>query len=144
MASSSLYAAIFDHAVFTPLLLMAIFAWFIINAAVNERTIVRLDSRVLHYLGDISYGVYMYHALVISLVFVPFLDDYRAAPALPVTLLLHVLVVAFTVLFAALSKTFFEDTFLKYKLRFQAVPCGPAVMHQANQSVANTSSALAA
>jgi peptidoglycan/LPS O-acetylase OafA/YrhL len=143
-ASSSLYAAIFDHAVFTPLLLMAIFAWFIINVAVNERTIIHLDSRVLHYLGDISYGVYMYHALVISLVFVPFLDEYRAAPALPATLLLHVLVLAFTVLFAALSKTFFEDKFLKYKVRFQAAPCGPSVMFQANQSVANTCSDLAA
>lgn len=143
-ASSSLYAAIFNHAVFTPLLLMAIFAWFIINVAVNERTIVRLDSRVLDYLGEISYGIYMYHALVISLVFVPFLDEYRAAPGLPATLLLHVLVAAFTVLFAALSKTFFEDKFLKYKVRFQAVPGGPSVVHQGNQSAANTSSALAA
>jgi len=124
-ASSSLYAAIFDHAVFTPLLLMAVFAWFIVNVAVNERSIVRLDSRLLDYLGDISYGIYMYHALVISLVFVPFLDDYRAAPGLPATLLLHVLVAAFTVLFAALSKRFFEDRFLRYKWRLQAVPTAP-------------------
>jgi peptidoglycan/LPS O-acetylase OafA/YrhL len=137
-ASSQLYATICDHAVFTPLLLMAIFAWFIVNVAVNERTIVRLDSRVLNYLGDISYGVYMYHALVISLIFVPFLDEYRAAPALPATLLLHVLVAAFTVLFAALSKAFYEDRFLKHKARFQAIPCGPSVTYQANQSGANT------
>ena len=144
VASSSLYATIFDHAVFTPLLLMTIFAWFIVNVSVNEQTIVRFDSRVLNYLGEISYGIYMYHALVISLVFVPFLAEYRAAPGLPAMLLLHVLVAAFTVLFAALSKTFFEDKFLRYNVRFQAVHDGPLVTHHANESVSNTSGVLAA
>jgi peptidoglycan/LPS O-acetylase OafA/YrhL len=120
-ASSSLYAAVFDHAVLTPLVLMVLFAWLIVNVAVNERSIVRLDCRLLNYLGDISYGIYMYHALVISLVFVPFLDDYQAAPALPAAVLLHVLVAASTVLFAALSKRFFEDAFLKLKRRYQTV-----------------------
>jgi peptidoglycan/LPS O-acetylase OafA/YrhL len=120
-ASSSLYAAIFDHAVFSPLLLMAIFTWFIINLAVNERTILRLDWGALNYLGDISYGIYMYHALAISLVFVPFLKEFRAAPDWPATIFLHLLVGSLTVLMAAASKKFFEARFLSYKDRFKAV-----------------------
>ena len=138
------YATIFDHPVFTPLLFMAIFAWFIINVAVNERAMVRLDSRVLDYLGEVSYGIYVYHALVISLVFVPFLDDYQKAPGWIATPLLHLLVATFTVLFAALSKTFFENKFLNAKARFQAVPAGVPGSHHATESVASTPDALAA
>jgi hypothetical protein len=52
---------------------------------------------------------------------VPFLDEYREAPGLPATITLHLLVTMFTVLMAALSKSFFEDKFLWYKRRFQAV-----------------------
>jgi peptidoglycan/LPS O-acetylase OafA/YrhL len=64
-AASTLYAAVFDDAVFAPLLLMVLFAWFITNVAVNERTILQLEFPILNYLGDISYGIYMYHALAI-------------------------------------------------------------------------------
>ena len=143
-AFSPLYAALFDHPVFSPFLLMAIFAWFITNVAVNERSIVRLDSRVLNYLGDISYGIYMYHALVISLVVVPFLDEYRAAPGLPATLLPHTLVAAFTALFAVLSKKLFEEKFLTYKARFQVAPGEPPARLHANGGVAHTFGAVAA
>ena len=143
-ASWPLYAAVFDHAVVTPLLMMVIFAWLIVNAAVNERSILRLDSRLLNYLGDISYGVYMYHALVISLVFVPFLDEYRAAPAWPATLLLHVLVGGLTLCLAALSKKYFEDQFLRFKARFQAIADGPSTAPDVQEGDATRSGALAA
>jgi peptidoglycan/LPS O-acetylase OafA/YrhL len=117
---SPLYATIFGQGIFTPLLLMVIFAWFILNVTVNDRSIVRFNWRTLNYLGDISYGIYMYHALAISLVFVPFRHKYQAAPVLRATLLLHVLVTALTLLLATASKTFFENKFLRYKRRFQA------------------------
>jgi hypothetical protein len=61
----------------------------------------------------------MYHALVISLVFVPFLDEYRRAPYALGTVVLQALVAAFTFGLAALSKRFFEDKVLTYKIRYQ-------------------------
>jgi peptidoglycan/LPS O-acetylase OafA/YrhL len=118
--SLPLYATMFDHAVYAPLLFMVVFAWFILNVAVNERSIVRFDWRPLNYLGDISYGIYMYHGLAISLLFVPLREEYQAVTFIPATLLLHALVAAFTLLFAATSKAFFEDRFLRYKRQFQA------------------------
>lgn len=120
IAYSPVYAAVMNHAVLTPLLLMALFAWFIVNASVNERTLIRLNSRWLNYLGDVSYGIYMYHALVISLLFVPLIDDYQKLPAPVATLLLHAVVAIVTLLFAALSKRYFEDRFLRHKHRFNA------------------------
>jgi peptidoglycan/LPS O-acetylase OafA/YrhL len=113
------YANIFGHAVLTPLLHMALFAWLILNAAANERSVIRFHSHALHYLGDISYGVYMYHALPISLLVVPLLKTLRTAPFLPATLLLHLSVASVTLLFAAASKSFFEDKFLRFKNFFQ-------------------------
>jgi peptidoglycan/LPS O-acetylase OafA/YrhL len=141
---SPLYAAIFEHAVFTPLLLMIIFAWFILNVAVNERSILRFDSRALNYLGEISYGIYMYHALAISLVLVPFRNKYLAAPVLQATLLLHVLVMAVTLLFAAASKTFFEDKFLRYKRRFEATNGRSQSADRSEQDTSTSSPGLAA
>jgi peptidoglycan/LPS O-acetylase OafA/YrhL len=113
------YTILFDHPVYSPLLLMVVFGWFILNIAMNERSILRLDFRPLNYLGDILYGIYMYHALAISLIFVPLRDKYQAASLLPATLLLHVLVAALTLLLAATSKAVFENKFLRYKRRFQ-------------------------
>jgi peptidoglycan/LPS O-acetylase OafA/YrhL len=113
------YALMFDDPVYSPLLLMVVFAWFILNVAANKRSMLRLDVPPLNYLGDISYGIYLYHALAISLIFVPLRHKYEAAPFLPATLLLHVLVAAITLVLAATSKAFFEDKFLRYKRRFQ-------------------------
>jgi hypothetical protein len=42
-ASFAPYAIVLDGPVSSPFVLMALFAWSIINAAVNERSIVRLD-----------------------------------------------------------------------------------------------------
>jgi peptidoglycan/LPS O-acetylase OafA/YrhL len=117
-ASYSLYAALFDHALFSPWLVMLLFGWFVANVAVNERTIVRFRAPVLDCLGNVSYGIYMYHALAISLVFVPLLKKYQALPFWAATLLLHAAVAALTLAFAAASKKYFEDVFLRHKNRF--------------------------
>jgi peptidoglycan/LPS O-acetylase OafA/YrhL len=144
VAESSWYAAVFAHAVITPYLMMVIFAWFITHVAVNERSILRLDWRPLNYLGEISYGIYVYHALAISLVFVPFLDEYRALPAVPAAVVLHLLVATLTVLMAALSKTFFEDRFLRYKLRFHTLDAAPPTITQDQIGAPTKPNALAA
>jgi peptidoglycan/LPS O-acetylase OafA/YrhL len=112
------YAAIFDSTLISPLLLMTIFAWFILNVAANDRCIVRFDWPILNYLGEISYGVYMYHALAISLVFVPLRDEYETAPFLGGTVLLHLLVAGLTLVLAAISKKYFEGRFLCLKNMF--------------------------
>ena len=141
---SSLYARIFDHDVFTPLLLMVIFAWFILNVAANERSIVRFNFRALSYLGEISYGIYMYHALAISLVFVPFRNNYQTAPTLPAAIVLHVLVAAVTLLFAALSKTLFEDRFLRHNRRFRATSDCSQIIDDSEQDSTTSTRVIAA
>jgi peptidoglycan/LPS O-acetylase OafA/YrhL len=112
------YAATFDSSLIAPLLLMTIFAWFILNVAANDRCIVHFDWPILNYLGEISYGVYMYHALAISLVFVPLREKYESVPFVGASALLHLLVAGFTLVLAALSKKYFEDRLLRLKNMF--------------------------
>lgn len=115
------YDAVFNQPVAGGLIMMALFGWLIVNAAVNRGNILRLESRALNYLGDISYGVYMYHALVISVVFVPKIKKFRAAPFVTGTFILHAAVLGLTLVFAALSKRYFENWFLRFKSRLQTV-----------------------
>lgn len=115
------YGKVFNQPVVGPLLAMILFGWLIVNVAVNRGNVLKLESRVFNYLGDISYGVYMYHALVISVVFVPKIKKFRAAPFVTGTLILHAAVLGLTLVLAALSKRYFENRFLRYKSRLQTV-----------------------
>ena len=42
-----------------------LFAWLIINVSINPNKLLGLDIGVFNYLGKISYGLYMYHMIVI-------------------------------------------------------------------------------
>lgn len=42
-----------------------LFAWLILNVSVNPNKLFGLDFKPLAYLGKISYGIYMYHMLVV-------------------------------------------------------------------------------
>jgi peptidoglycan/LPS O-acetylase OafA/YrhL len=75
-----------------------------------------LDSKVVVFLGEISYGIYMYHLLVVTLVWAVLLPlnlEFKLE-----TILYHLIGIAFTIVLAALSKTYFENPILKLKNRF--------------------------
>lgn len=48
----------------------ALFAVLIINVSTNPHSLLKLKSKKLRYLGNMSYGIYMYHPIVIGLVIV--------------------------------------------------------------------------
>ncbi len=75
-----------------------------------------LDAPFIDYLGEISYGIYMYHLLVVTVVWAilqPLNLEFNLE-----TILYHLLGIAFTIGLAALSKTYFENPILKLKNRF--------------------------
>jgi peptidoglycan/LPS O-acetylase OafA/YrhL len=87
--------------------------------------------RWLAYLGRISYGLYIFHALLFHLCFDAgehWLPRRWLALHLPPSVLPLVgtmLVLALTIAFAALSYRYFERPFLKLKERFTLVPSRP-------------------
>ena len=97
------------------------FGLIIINFAVNKKIKISLENTILNYLGNISYGLYMYHpigivlALYISLSF----DIHTNWLIYPLSLIL-------TITMAGLSYKYFESFFLKFKVRFSKILSGNA------------------
>ena len=53
------------------------FAWLIVNVSLNRKSLFSLDNRIFNFLGEISYGIYMYHMLIIFVVIL-FLKNHLA------------------------------------------------------------------
>lgn len=99
-------------------LMMLIFAWLIVNISLNSRSLFRLENRTLNLLGHISYGIYMYHMLVIFGTVLVFKDVLNAMENVPSTVVFYLLITMATVLVSYVSRHFFEDWFLRLKRRF--------------------------
>jgi peptidoglycan/LPS O-acetylase OafA/YrhL len=99
------------------------------KAIVFALTIVMVTTfnsklKVLDYLGKLSYGIYMYHPLIMYLVFA--LLDYCGINSLSTIyqLILYLLVVFGTVLISYVSYNYFELFFLKLKSKFSPIKSG--------------------
>lgn len=104
------------RAAFTCLL----FGFFIHSLAFNNGG-MEIRNRVLNHFGNISYGIYMFHALILNAVVFLFLKM-EALQNLNETLtivLLHLFTFAGTLVIAHVSYTYFELYFLRLKQKFR-------------------------
>jgi peptidoglycan/LPS O-acetylase OafA/YrhL len=96
--------------------------WFgilILNFASNREILISLESRIFHYLGKISYGLYMYHPICIALV----LNLLLLVKQTP-DWLLYPLSLFTVVLLAGISYKYFESYFLRFKEKYSIVASG--------------------
>ena len=96
-----------------------LFLWLILNVSINVNSIIRLESRVLNLLGEISYGIYMYHMIVIFSVILFFRDFLAGIDKISATFIFYFFVFSGTILVSYLSKRFFEDYFLNLKSKYR-------------------------
>ena len=99
--------------------------WFgvlILNFATNREIFISLESKFIHYLGKISYGLYMYHPICIVLVINIALLFKQTSDWL-----LYPLSLLATILIAGLSYKYFESYFLKFKRKFTIVASGESL-----------------
>jgi len=108
---TTLYNATIKKYVFSVvLILLLLFFVFDDNPAFNFIK----QNKILNYLGKISYGIYLYNALVIDLLArIPWLSQHYVVK-LPLDILL-------TLALATLSFELYEKQFLKLKNKFQIV-----------------------
>ncbi|QTN33846.1 acyltransferase [Akkermansiaceae bacterium] len=92
-----------------------LFAALLLCLALTNRKSRWLDSGAANFLGDISYGIYMYHLLVVTIV-MELLKTMSIHPLID-TLVFYALSFGITILLAGLSKRHFEDYFLRFKKR---------------------------
>ncbi len=91
------------------------FGIIILNAAMNPRTFFKLGHKALEYLGKISYGLYVYHLIVIFLV-LRYCYFFGAEGEVK-NILALVYALSGTILISAISYEFFEKPFLRIKDR---------------------------
>ena len=98
----------------------------ILNVSCNENSLLKLENKVLNFLGRISFGVYMYHIIVIVFLLnmvkhysneKDILDGWNG-------LIFYLVAIALTVLISHLSFTYFESYFIRLKKKFTRVISG--------------------
>lgn len=97
---------------------LVLYPWLIVCVAANPRNVIRLDNRLFDYFGKISYGIYMFHMIVVYATSALFLKTswWRGHEGL-YFVAYYVLAVGGTLLVAHLSFLYFERPFLKLKDR---------------------------
>jgi peptidoglycan/LPS O-acetylase OafA/YrhL len=111
----------FDHEAYS-----VVFALLIMNIALNPRSLLRLENRVCSFMGEISYGLYVYHWFVVVLV----MNALQGMGGIENGFLRNVFVYAGvfggTIAVATLSYRFLERPFLKMKDSFAVILSGSA------------------
>lgn len=105
------------------LLISPLFLIIILNVASNPKSIVKMRGRVFDFLGQISYGIYMYHMLVITFVLHLYM---HFAPVRKIQpwydhVLIYAAVIGITIFVSYLSHRFFESRFIRLKSRFAQI-----------------------
>jgi peptidoglycan/LPS O-acetylase OafA/YrhL len=115
----SVWKNFFHLPVIPTMLIDSLFLYLIIGVSLVDKNIIKLKSKYLSYLGEISYGIYMYHMLIIfTLIF--FLKNVLLKMNIWTgSLLFYTILFVVTVMISALSKILYEDRFLSLKKSFQ-------------------------
>lgn len=92
----------------------------ILNVSTNPATMVKLEVKVLNYLGRISYGLYAYHMLVICLL-ASLCSDISFPDTLTVQVGLCAFVIMVSIGLSSLSFFYFERRFIHLKEKFVRV-----------------------
>lgn len=101
------------------------FAVLILNLSSNKKTVLNFEYKPISYLGKISYGLYMYHniMLVIAMKLVLMIRPDMLG-TLAGNILYYVLAIGMSIIVATLSYEYFEKRFIKAKIRYSDVISG--------------------
>lgn len=96
-----------------------LFGILICNFAHNKSVIFSLENKYTNYLGKISYGLYMYHPIIIFIIiklgiYYNFQSNYFIYP----------LVILFTIIISSISYTYFEKKFIDKKIKYSDIISG--------------------
>ncbi|MET6997743.1 acyltransferase family protein [Chitinophaga defluvii] len=108
---------LFKLPVVAPLFINFLFLYLIIGVSLVETNLIQLRSRLFAYLGTISYGIYMYHMMIIFSIVLILKKMLIKMDLFGSTLLFYSLLLVMIILVAGISKYYFENYFLRLKSR---------------------------
>ena len=95
------------------------FCFFILNVSQNPESIIYLEQKIIHYLGKISYGIYIYHpAVIVACVNSIHYFLGKNISTTTFNLLLYPSAFLSTIIVCELSFRYIETPLLKFKDRF--------------------------
>lgn len=118
---NTIWRWIFGMPVLSAFLMQLIFLYIIIAVSLYRHEDIIKENKALWYLGEISYGIYMYHTIVISVVIILLKKISFPINSVSFNLIFYVLVIGGTILISHLSKKYFENYFLKLGKRMQSL-----------------------
>ena len=95
----------------------------ILNVSTNKKGLVLLENKFFNFLGKISYGLYMYHMMIVVFV-IQMVAKIHGEIGLKENILIYFCSVGLSILVAWLSYEYFEKLFLKLKPKFTIVKSG--------------------
>lgn len=97
-----------------------LFSLFILTISSQSKKNI-IKNKLFNYLGTISYGIYMYHAIVLNVMVFLFLQLKKRIVINEVftIVLLNIMTLFFTILVAHISYKYFETYFLKLKNKYK-------------------------
>lgn len=126
-------ALVFALIYFTPdklqdgcfLIYSVLFLIIILNVSLNPNSVIKLENKVFVFLGNISYGLYMYHLIVVA-AFIGLLKQtgFYIDNSFLSQIIVYTGVTGSTILVSWLSYRYFESWFLKLKHKFTVVRSG--------------------
>ncbi|MGC8804068.1 MAG: acyltransferase family protein [Bacteroidales bacterium] len=91
----------------------------ILNVSRNPKTIISLENKFFDFIGKISYGIYVYHFIIIvilsNLIKNKLPDNYLGYT------LIFLIIIGSTILVSYFSYKYFEKRFLNQKVRFSSI-----------------------
>lgn len=118
-AKSAFFDYLYNTSIVSELLLTFAFAWLIVNVSINRKSLLKLDNKVLNFLGNISYGIYMYHMLVVFGIVLILKNRLSTMTDTSSSILFYIILTTVVILLAFASKKLFEDYFLRLKAKFR-------------------------
>lgn len=110
-------AAVFAERFFAYRIDAVIFSVVILNAAFNPNSILQIRSRLMNYLGTISYGMYMWHAYCICLSLMICWVFFKGETFPYQNLIVSTLTMVFTIIVSKLSYDYVENPIRQFARR---------------------------
>jgi peptidoglycan/LPS O-acetylase OafA/YrhL len=111
----SFYHILFSKSVLGLVFVPMLFLYVIINTSLNEKSIIRTESKVLNYMGNISYGIYIYHMIAIYMVEALMVKLKFQAGSIFFGAIFLILVFTINIAIASVSFKYFESIFLRMR-----------------------------
>ncbi len=113
--SNPIWTFFFKTPIFSNILREFLFLYLIIGSSLITRNFINLDNKLLSNLGEISYGIYMFHVTIISIVIIVLKKFSGFLGPEIFNILFYTLVTIGTIGTAHISKKYFENYFLKFR-----------------------------